>query len=89
MEYHKNGRKVEFTTMLESGEKATVFRHFKKKDYQIVTLANHSETMDELVVYQEVGNSTHCCARPIDMFFSKVDKEKYPEVEQEWRFEEL
>ena len=89
MKYNKNGRNIEFTTLLEDKENATTFRHFKNKDYKIVTIANHSETWEELVIYHEVGNTSHCCARPIDMFFSKVDKEKYPEVLQEYRFEKL
>lgn len=89
MEYKTKDRKVEFITVLEDEEKATKFRHFKNKDYKIITIANHSETREEFVVYQEVGNKDHCCARPIDMFFSKVDHEKYPEVIQEYRFEKL
>ncbi len=89
MEYRSKDRKVEFTTILESGEGATIFRHFKNKDYQIITIANHSETREELVVYREVGNKDHCCAVPIDMFFSKVDHEKYKEVKQEYRFGKL
>lgn len=89
MEYKSKDREVEFTTVLENEENATIFRHFKNKDYKIITIANHSETWEELVVYREVGNKDHCCARPIDMFFSKVDHEKYPEVEQEYCFEKL
>lgn len=89
MEYNNNGRKVEYTTILEDSNNATVFRHFKNKDYKIVTIANHSETWEELVVYYEIGNQEHCCARPIDMFFSEVDKKKYPDVEQKYRFEKL
>lgn len=88
MEYNKNNRKVEFTTILEDRDNATIFRHFKNKDYKIITIANHSENYDEeLVIYHEVGNESHCCARPIDMFFSEVDYEKYPDVEQKYRFE--
>ena len=89
MEYNNNGRKVAYTTILEDSNNATTFKHFKNKDYKIITVANHSETWEELVIYYEIGNETHCCARPIDMFFSKVDKEKYPDIEQEYRFEKL
>lgn len=89
MKYQNKERNVEFKTMLEEGENASVFHHFKNKDYRIITIAKHSETLEELVVYQEIGNTSHCCARPIDMFFSKVDKEKYPEVTQEYRFEKI
>ena len=89
MEYNNNGRKVAYTTILEDKDNATTFKHFKNKDYKIVTIANHSETLEELVVYYEIGNQEHCCARPIDMFFSEVDKKKYPDVEQKYRFEKL
>ena len=89
MKYQNKERSIEFTTLLDEGENASVFHHFKNKDYRIITIAKHSETLEELVVYHEIGNMSHCCARPIDMFFSKVDKEKYPEVTQEYRFEKI
>lgn len=89
MEYKSKNRNIEFTTILEDSKNATIFRHFKGKEYKILSLANHSETWEELVVYHEVGNTSHCCARPIDMFFSEVDHEKYPDVVQKYRFEEI
>lgn len=89
MEYNKNGRKVEYTTILEDSKNATTFRHFKGKEYKILSHANHSESWEELVVYHEVDNTSHCCARPIDMFFSEVDHEKYPDVNQKYRFEKI
>lgn len=89
MEYKNNNRNIEFTTILEDSKNATIFRHFKGKEYKILSIANHSETWEELVVYHEVGNLSHCCARPIDMFFSEVDKNKYPNIKQKYRFEKL
>lgn len=64
-----------------------IFRHFKGKEYKILTLAHHSETDETLVVYQAQYEGHKVCARPLDMFMSEVDHEKYPEVEQQWRFE--
>lgn len=53
----------------------------------------HDKEIDNkpLVIYTCANNieKSNTYARPIDMFLSKVDKEKYPDVEQEYRFEEI
>lgn len=62
------------------------YKHFKGKIVTVVALAKHSETLEDMVVYEHDGDTW---VRPYDLFVSKVDKEKYPEVEQEYRFEEV
>lgn len=67
----------------------TKYRHFKGNDYLVLYLARHSETMEWYVVYQALYGDHGIFIRPLEMFASKVDKEKYPKVKQEYRFEEI
>lgn len=51
----------------------------------------HQKEIDceELVIYKSLYSGTGAFARPIDIFLSKVDKEKYLNTAQEYRFEEF
>lgn len=66
--------------------KGTVVRHFKGNYYTIIGVGVHTETEETFVIYQSLNNPT-IYIRPYDMFISKVDKSKYPNADQEYRFE--
>lgn len=64
-----------------------IYKHFKGNYYLVENVAIHSETREKYVVYRALYGDNGLYIRPYDMFTSKVDKEKYPDVKQEWRFE--
>lgn len=66
-----------------------IYRHFKGDHYLVVDIANDSETKEKFVVYRQLYSEGKLWIRPLDMFLGEVDKEKYPNIEQKYRFELL
>ena len=65
-----------------------LYKHFKGGIYRVTDLATHTETGESLVIYMNT-ETRQVYARPFAMFVSKVDREKYPDTKQEFRFELL
>ena len=66
-----------------------IVRHFKGNPYQILYFAKDSETQRDVVVYRARYGEGGVWVRPMEMFFSPVDRERYPNAEQEYRFERV
>lgn len=75
-----------------------IVQHFKREWvsadtseylYKVLAFAYHTENGEKLVIYQGLYAPFKICARPYAMFMSEVDREKYPDVKQQYRFEKI
>ena len=64
-----------------------IYKHFKGDYYLVEGIAKDSETKEPVVVYRRLYGEGDLWVRPLDMFLSEVDHEKYPNVKQKYRFE--
>ena len=67
--------------------KNRVYKHFKGDYYLVIDIAINSETNEKMVLCRSLYSDGKLYVRPLDMFISKVDKNKYPNIKQEYRFE--
>ena len=64
-----------------------VYRHFKGDYYVVEAVAHDSETGEAVVIYRKLYGDGGLWVRPMAMFLEPVDKEKYPDTKQDYRFE--
>ena len=65
--------------------KPGMYRHFNGGMYRVLANATHTETGEKLVIYRD-EKSGKVWAQPYEMFASPVDRKKYPDANQKWRF---
>ena len=53
--------------------KPGIYRHFKGEEYYVLGTAKHSETQEELALYQHLGKGEELWVRPLSMFLEEVE----------------
>ena len=73
--------------MMRQIQVGRIYRHFKGDHYLVEAIAMDSETGAEMVVYRKLYGDGGLWVRPLAMFLEPVDREKYPDCQQAFRFE--
>ena len=51
------------------------YRHFKGKEYEVLYIANHSETLEKMVVYKALYGDGEIWVRPLSMWNEEIEKD--------------
>lgn len=82
-------REIREGDLVQHFKREWVSEHTAEYLYKVLAFAQHTETGEKLVIYQAMYPPFKICTRPYGMFMSEVDREKYPEVKQKYRFEKV
>lgn len=66
-----------------------VYKHFKGKMYKVLNIGYSADNLEKMVIYQALYDDNKIWVRNYDVFNSYVDKNKYPNITQKYRFEEV
>lgn len=72
--------------MRDTPRSGQLYRHFKGNIYRVITVAKHTETGERFVIYKRDDQDEGAYARPLEMFLSEVDRRKYPDAADKYRF---
>lgn len=53
------------------------YRHYKGGEYELIGVARHSETLEDMVVYKALYGRSDLWVRPLKMFVEQIDREDY------------
>jgi hypothetical protein len=77
---------VTFSKEAQSLHVGDIFEHYRGNRYKIVAIARHTETLEEMVVYQAMQRDRECWVRPLGMFLEtiSIDDEQRPRFKKVW-----
>ena len=70
-------------------KKNTIYRHFKGNNYLVLDIVYNTDTDEEMVLYKSLYEDCKSYVRPLSIFASEVDHEKYPNIKQKYKYVEI